>query len=207
MPRRRRLNLNNKIKKTLNSMLKKKMEVKREIQVHNVSIDNVGLTIPLMALVASGTAHDQRIGNRVNMLSATLRYMWALSDTGYNNTRISLIKVKVPLPPGGGAPVSTPPDFYENQSYTTFGGVYAQWNYDLVSKVYYDKNITLNQFVSGARVSKFNKAFVKMAQELNYDNVNGDSLLDGIYLVLSSDSTVIPHPTINLVTRCRYTDA
>lgn len=207
MPRyRRKLNLNRKIKKTLNSMLKKKMEVKREIQVHNISVDTTGVAIPLMNTIASGTAHDQRIGNRVNMLSTTLRYMWSLSDTGYNNCRISLIKVKVPLPPST-VPVATPPDFYENQSYSAFSGVYASWNYDLVSKVYYDKNITLNQFVAGARASKFNKAFIKMAQELNYDTALAPSLLDGIYLVVSTDSAVVPHPGLNLVTRCRYTDA
>lgn len=206
MPRRRRLNLNSKIKKTLNTMLKKKMEVKREVLVHNLSIDNTGTIVPLMDTVASGTAHDQRIGNKVNMLSSTLRYLWALSDAGYQNCRFAIVKTRTIFPTGG-APAPAPPLLWENQSYSTFGGVYASWDYDIVSKVYYDKNITLNQQYAGLRVSRFQKAFVKMAQEVVYDNALAGSSLNNLYIVLSSDSQILPHPSCQMVIRNRYIDA
>ena len=207
MPRyRRRLNLNSKIKKTLNNMLKKKMEVKKEIQSHSLAVDNTGTIIPLMDTLVSGTSNDQRIGNRVNMLSCTLRYMFALADSGYNNCRLAIIKTRTIFPTGG-TPQTAPPLLFDNISYSQFGVPYCQWDYDVVEKVYYDKNVTLNQNYSGLRVQQFRKAFVKMAQQVVFDNELAGSSLANLYIVVGSDSTILPHPTLNLVTRCRYTDA
>ena len=75
-----------------------------------------------------------------------LRIMHALADTGYNNCRYAIIKCRE-APPSVSA-------VFETSSYNTFGGVYASWDYDVVEKVYLDKNITLNQAVSGANVSQ-----------------------------------------------------
>ena len=163
----------------------KKPEVKFEITALNTTSDNAGAFYPLMQQVASGTAHDQRIGNSVDLLSINLRIMNRLADAGYNNVRYAIIKCRNPPP--------TAVELFETTSYATFGGVYAEWDRDLVEKVYLDKNITLNQQISGANVSKFGKHFIKMPMTLHYNDVNPGSLNEHILLVLTSDSVLAPH--------------
>jgi len=193
-------------KKAVKSAFRKKVEVKHEMLAPPpVSTDTVGVIIPLMNDVSTGTAHDQRIGNKVTLLSNTLRLQVALADTGYNNIRYAIIKTRREA-------INTA-DLFENASYLQFGGVYASWDYDMVERVYLDKNLTLNQLIpyttnlgESWRSSKFRKHFNKMPMEIHYDDSAAGSVLDRLYLILCSDSAVIPHPRVAFVSRCRFTD-
>ena len=177
----------------------KKPEVKQSMIVQNpaLGVSTAGNLFQI-GTIAPGVAHDQRIGNEVELLTTNIRYMWALGDTGYNNGRLAIIKTRGAL--------ATLSDAFETTSYGTFGGVYASWDYDKVEKVFYDHNTTMNQLVSGARRQVFTKEYVKTPMELKFDSNQPNSQLDFIYIVAVSDSLLAPHPTLNLVARTRYTD-
>lgn len=189
------------LKRELKSMKKlfKKPEVKQSMIVQNpaLGVSTAG-NIFQIGEIAQGVSHDQRIGNQVELLTTNLRYMWALGDTGYNNGRLAIIKTRGPL--------ATLSSAFETTSFGTFGGVYASWDYDIVEKVYYDHNTSMNQLVSGARRQVFNKEYVKTPMELKFDTSVATSQLDFIYIVCVSDSLLAPHPSLNLVARTRYTD-
>lgn len=187
------------VKKAIAQNNRKNVEVKRETLSGSTSSDNNGQLIPILQSTVSGTAHDQRVGNRTELLTMTLRIMNNIADTGYNNVRYAIIKCRE-------EPASVSAVF-QTSSYAAFGGVYAAWDYDIVEKVYLDKNITLNQLVSGARMSKFGKHFVKCPMGLHYDTAAANSLQEKLYLVLTSDSAIAPHPGVNYVLSSRYTDA
>lgn len=203
MPKRRfyrkKMNLKRMIKNEIKKNDSKKIEVKAETLSQATTSDNNGFLVPILQSIPTGVAHDQRIGNRTELLSMNLRIMNALADTGYNNCRYAIVKTRVPPPS-----VSS---LFEVNSYALFGGVYASWDYDIVEKVYLDKNVTLNQTVSGARVSEFGKHFIKTPMELHYDTAAPGSLQEQLFLVLVSDSAVAPHPGVNYVLRSRFTDS
>lgn len=186
------------VRKELNKQQRKNVEVKSEILTGNPSMTNTGVLVPILQSTISGTAHDQRVGNRTELLSMNLRIMTALADTGYNNVRYAIIKCRE-------EPASVSAVF-ETTSYGTFGSVFASWDYDIVEKVYLDKNVTLNQQVSGARASKFNKHWIKSPMGLHYNTAAANSLQEKLYLVLCSDSAIAPNPGCNYVLRSRYTD-
>lgn len=186
------------IKNEIKKNNRKNVEVKRETLAASTTSDNNGQLIPILQSVVTGVAHDQRVGNRTELLSMNLRIMNNIADTGYNNVRYAIIKCRE-------EPASVSAVF-ETTSYASFGGVYASWDYDIVEKVYLDENLTLNQLVSGARMSKFRKHFIKSEMGLHYDTASANSLQERLYLVLTSDSTLAPHPGVNYVLQSRFTD-
>ena len=177
----------------------KKPEVKQSMIVQNplLGVSTAGV-IYQIGSIAPGVAHDQRVGNQVELLSTNIRYMWSLGDTGYNNGRLSIIKTR--------KPVTVFSDFFETTSYGTFGGVYASFDYDVVEKVFYDENTTMNQQIAGARMQVFKKAYVKTPMELKFDTSSATSQLDNVYIIAVSDSAAPTNPSLNLVARTRYTD-
>ena len=190
-----------KLQKDVKKMKKlfKKPEVKQNMVVQNPAL-GVGTSGAIFQIgtIAPGVAHDQRVGNQVELLTTNIRYMWALGDTGYNNGRLAVIKTKTALPALSNA--------FETTSFAAFGGVYASWDYDIVEKVYYDENSTINQLISGARSQVFRKQYIKTPMELKFDTNVANSQLDFLYIIAVSDSSLAPHPTLNLVSRTRYTD-
>lgn len=175
----------------------KKPEVKQSMIVHNTTASTAG-SIFQIGSISQGVAHDQRIGNEVELLSSSLRYMWSLADTGYNSGRLAIIRTRGPL--------GSVAEAFENTSFLTFGAVYAAWDYDIVQKVYLDKQTTLNQLVSGQRMTKFSKKYVKHPMELKFDDSVSTSQLDYLYVLVASDSAILPHPGLNLVCRTRFSD-
>lgn len=190
--------------KLIKKVMASKVEVKAETVLANTNADNNGTLIRLLQSTVSGTAHDQRIGNRTNLLSINLRMLNSLADIGYNNCRYAIIQCR-------SAPASVS-SIFQTTSYAMFGGVYADWDYDIVKKVYLDRNITLNQQVVGnalvpTSVSKFRKHYTKIKLDLHYDTAAANSLQEQLFLVIVSDSVLPPHPGFAFVVRSRYTDS
>ena len=175
----------------------KKPEVKSLVINENITVSNGGNLFQI-ASIPQGITNTERIGNSVDLLSSNFRFMWALADTGYNNCRIALVKTR--------KPVSNLSSIFEATSFAAFGGIYAAWDYDTVQKVYLDNNTALNQQVSGLRVHSFKKKYVKHPETLKFSDTTATSQLDNIYIVVVTDSAVLPHPRLNLIVRTRYTD-
>lgn len=201
MPRKylhKKRSMRSSVRKQIERVLAKRTEVKKQTITNSASVSTGGTIIPLLQM-AQGNAHDQRIGNSVNLLSFYLRVQTALGDSGYNTTRVALIRTRQPT-----AVVS---ELFENTSFSVFGANYAGWDYDLVSNVYFDRLTTLNQLVAGQRSTKYFKKYLKVKDEIHWnDSITGPPN-ENYYLVLVSDSSVIPHPSCNLVLTQRFTDS
>lgn len=186
------------VRKQIESVLAKKVEVKKSTIVNTATLTTSGVIIPLME-IAQGVAHDQRLGNSLNLLSFYVRVQSALADSGYNRVRVALIRTRQPTD-------GTMAQLFENTSFVTFGAQNAGWDYDFVEKVYMDKNTTLNQLVANQRMTKYWKRYIKCKDRLHYDDAATSPPNENYYLILVSDSLVLPHPTCNLICTQRFTD-
>lgn len=202
MPRKylhKKRSMRSSVRKQIEKVLAKRTEVKKQTITNTASVSTGGTIIPLLATIAQGNAHDQRVGNQVNLLSMYLRVQTALGDNGYNTTRVALIRTR--------QPTAVVAELFETTSFSVFGANYAGWNYQLVQNVYFDRLTTLNQLVAGQRATKYFKKYLKISDKINYqDSITGPPN-ENYYLVLVSDSSVIPHPSCNLVLTQRFTDA
>lgn len=186
------------VRKQIEHALSKRIEVKRQTITNVSSVSTSGTIIPLLQ-IAQGTSHDQRIGNSANLLSFYLRVQTALGDSGYNTTRVALIRCR--------QPTTVVANLFEATSFSVFGASYAGWDYDLVSNVYFDRLTTLNQLVAGQRMTKYFKKYLKVKEEIHWNDSTTTPPNENYYLVLVSDSSVIPHPSCNLVLSQRYSDS
>lgn len=197
MPYKRR-NRKTSVRRQVEAVLAKKVEVKKSTIVNTSSLTTSGVIIPLME-IAQGQAHDQRIGNSVNLLSFYIRVQTALADSGYNRIRVALIKTRNQTD-------GTMAQLFENTSFVTFGSQNAGWDYDFVERVFMDKNTTLNQLVANQRMTKYYKRYIKVTDKLHFNDSSTEPPLENYYLILVSDSAVLPHPSCNLVLTQRFTD-
>lgn len=195
MPRR---NMMSKVKKLIDNTLAKRTEVKKKYDNLVTTIGTTPLVVPLLE-IPQGTGENERVGNQLNLLSFYLRTQVNLGDTGFNNMRISLVKAR--------EPILVPDVMYEPNGFSTFGAVYAQWNRRVISQVLMDRTTPINQWVSGIRSCKFYKQYKKARGKINYagDLINTPN--EFYYLVLASDSAVVPHPGCNLSLCTSFTDA
>lgn len=184
------------IKQLKKKMPKPEMKIRDFGQVY--SIDNVGTYVQMLTGISAGTGKEDRIGNRIDLKEFRLRYMCSLGDPNFNNLRIMLIKTFEPL--------LSIAAVFESTSLGTLGAVYANVNKNIVQRVHYDKNITLNQQYSGGRSSHFQKRNKKMNDVVNYSTSLGASVQDNYYVVLVSDSGFAPHPNVHLCVKTLYTD-
>lgn len=152
------------------------------------------------AMMAQGAGSDQRIGTEVTLLSMKLQILMSQQDAPFNRMRYAIIKTR--NRPGGVV------SLFNNTSYTTFTGVFADWNYDVVERVYLDKQVLLRTSLSSIPMTKFAKHFVKTPDKLHFQtNLSGPQ--EGWYLLVISDSdpASVLHPKINLTLNARYTDS
>lgn len=186
------------VRKQIERVLATKVEVKKSTIVNTAGVTTSGVIIPLMA-IAQGNAHDQRIGNSCNLLSFYVRVQTALADLGYNRVRVALVRTRQ-ISDG------TMAQLFENTSFLTFGANNAGWDYDFVEKVYMDKNTTLNQLVANQKMTRYWKRYIKVNDKLHYNDSTTNPPTENYYLVLVSDSLILPHPSCNLILTQRFTD-
>lgn len=188
------------LSKAVNRILARKVEVKKSTIVNTATITTTGAVIPLME-IAQGISHDQRIANSVDLLSFYVRVQTALGDAGYNRNRCAIVKTRNQYDPLQGLS-----QFFENTSFVTFGSVSAGFDFDFVERVLMDKTTVLNQLVANQRMTKYWKRYIKVTDKLHYNDSATAPPLENYYLILASDSAVLPHPTMNLVLTQRFTD-
>lgn len=184
------------LKRLKKKMPKPEMKIRDFGQIY--SVDNAGTYIQMLTGISAGTGKQDRIGNRITLKQFKLRYMCSLGDTNFNNLRVMLIKTYEPL--------LSLAAVFETTSLGTLGAVYANVNKDIVSKVHYDRNITLNQQYSGGRSAHFQKRNKKVEETIEYSTSLGASVQDSYYVVLVSDSGFAPHPNVHLCVKTLYQD-
>lgn len=203
-------------KKAVSAVLKKRLEVKSFSFAWGLSIGNTPLTwnpigINLFDYLRMGTEDFNRIGNRVNNLSTSIRCNVESADSPYNQMRLMLVETrnKLQITLAGGN--------YDCQSLfedIAILGLNAPLNFDVVSKVYFDKLVSLNQHVAGQNVIKFVNRYIKFGKNGKKIYYLGDitpslgeNTNTNVYFVVMSDSSVAPHPRINMVWKNRFTDS
>jgi len=105
-------------------------------------------------------------------------------------------------------PITLVQDLFDPVSFGLFTGQYAMLNYDVVQKTYVDKNITLNQQISGQKMSKFRTHYLKMKEKINWQNSTSNAQTN-LYFVILSDShpSSLIHPGAAILVQSRYTDS
>lgn len=195
--RRKKMNMKASVRNEVSRALAQKIEVKSIVETNSGSVSTTGV-LKYLLTIAPGTAHDQRLGNKLNLLSFYLRIMWANGDRGYNNVRTSLVQTR--------KPITQISNLFDTTSFASFGSVFASWDYDTVSRVILDKNTTINQLVANEKRSVFFKKYMKCPDDIFYDTSVDTSTQSNYYLLICSDSLIAPHPNMNYVLRTRYTD-
>ena len=186
------------VKKLIDNTLAKRTEVKKTYQNLTTTVGTTAQIIPLLSM-NQGPGENERIGNQINLLSFYLKTQVNLADSGFNNMRISVIKCR--------EAVTLPDRLYEPNGFSVFGAVYSNWNRRVVSQVLMDRTTSINQLVPSARSCKYYSQYKKASGKLNYEEDSSIDPNEFYYLVLASDSAVVPHPGVNLMLCSRFTDA
>lgn len=200
--KRKKTNMYTIAKKVVNSTLKKRMEVKKFYTNGSHSVLTSGvLAIPLEG-IAFGTGANDRIGDRLNVLSMNMRMNWENGDPN-NTVRILCVETYDTYVPttavGLFNPVTTP----------FVGTINSQVNRQIVKRVLYDKTFNLNPNYSGASKFKYAKGYVKFGKDgkhIQYvDGVTAPS--EGhIMWAFVSDSIIAPSPRLQYALETRYID-
>lgn len=203
-------------KKAVQSVLKKRTEVKSFSFAWALSIGNTPLNynpigINLFDYTDQGTNDEERLGNRTNNLSTAIRCNVESADSPYNQVRLMIFSTRQKLPLDSAGTYYSCSTCFE--SLNTLG-LNAPLNMDIVSRVYMDRLVTLNQLVSGQNVIKFVNKYLrfgkngkKILYKGNTSATLGENTETNFYFVAMSDSTLVPHPRINMVWKNRFTDA
>lgn len=196
----------------VNKQIAKKTEVKAHQQHLSTGVNTSPIAYNPLDYIVEGDSDENRNGNMINMLSFRLRSFWTNGDSPYNLVRCAFVSTRAPLPE------LTLIDSYYNAEELfkdlSTGRINAELDFDVVSKVHYDRIMTLNEFVEDEVIAKiFNKytKFGKLGKKCYYNgditSTLGSTTKTYMYLVLLSDSTIIPHPQINANWTVRYTDS
>lgn len=203
-------------KAVVKDALKKQLEVKHytfgwDITIGNTLLNWNPIGINLLDYVDQGTDGDNRIGNRINLLSASLRANIVQADVPYNQMRLLVVETRQPLQlDTAGTYYSCAPLFTNIQRL----GLNSFLNMSLVKKIHMDKMVTLNLQTGTYSVIKFVKKYIKFGKDGKKCVYDGDTspTLGGatrtyLYFVAMSDSTAPAHPKLNLIWENRFTDA
>ncbi len=189
-------------KKAVQNELAKQVEVKKFYTNGNLSVDDDGsLAIPLEG-VNVGTGSDERIGNRINLLSNSI--LMNVSNGDANNT----IRVLC-LETYENYSLSTATGLFNPVTQPFVGNILAQVDRQKVKRVLYDRSINLNPHFQGALVYRYKKGWVKFGKsgkQIQYIDGTPEPSKGHIYWVFVSDSTIAPHPRLSYSIFTRFTD-
>jgi len=199
--RRKKMKSNSSVRKIVNSVLAKRVEVKKTFTSTSGDITTTGTIVPLWRTdPAIGDFNTERTGNEVFSLSHTIKVLLSLGDAGYNNCRYLFLRTY--------NPITLASDLFDPVSFGLFSGQYAMLNYDVVQKTYLDKNVTLNQQVQSQRMSKFRSHYIKLQEKINWQGATSNSQTN-LYFVILSDSgpLSIIHPRCSVLIQSRFSDS
>ena len=195
--------------------LKKTLEVKKFSFAWALGIGNTPLAwnpiaINLFDYIEQGNNDEDRDGNRINCLSTELRCNLESADSPYNQLRIMLVETRKPLPLDVAGTYYSASSVFRSLAAL---GLNSFVDRDIVKHIYMDKLVTLNQQVVGQNIIKFKNRFVKFGKygkRVYYDgNITatlGEATQTYLYFVAMSDSTLVPHPRINMVWENSFVD-
>jgi len=158
-----------------------------------------------------GTDVNQRVGQCVYVKSVALRSNILGADTPYNRIRVCFVETRKPLPTSIGNSYDGETIF--NPLFASIG-INAPFDYTVVKKVHYDKvmNLQLNQWnigLSGRNVQRTFNRRLNLNRKVYFDDTNSGTQGNchaNLYLVMTSDSNLPPHPTISWASTVRFQD-
>ena len=189
-------------KRAVQNELKKQVEVKKFYTNGSLSVDDDGsLAIPLEG-IGQGEASDDRIGNRINLLSQSI--MLNMSNGDANNTiRVLCVEMYENYTP------ATATGIFNPVTQPFVGSILAQVDRQKVKRVLYDRVSTLNPHWQGATIYRYKKGYVKFGKtgkQIQYIDGTPEPSKGHIYWVFVSDSVVATHPRLQYSIMTRYTD-
>ncbi len=189
-------------KKAVQNELKKQVEVKKFYTNGNLSVDTDGsLAIPLEG-IGLGTGSDDRIGNRINMLSQGI--LLNMSNGDANNTvRVLCLETYENYAP------TTATGLFNTVTQPFVGNILAQVNRQIVKRVLYDRRVNLNPNWQGATKFAYRKGYVKFGKtgkQVQYIDGTPEPSKGHVYWVFVSDSAITPHVRLQYSIETRYTD-
>lgn len=197
----------NNTKKIVQSVLAKTIEVKTDVTPLAIDISTASVGYNPLDYLGQGLTDSTRIGNRVNLLSLSLRSALVSADDT-NFVRIAFVETRKQLP-------LLTSSYYDTSSVwkSPSLGINSGFNYDVVQRVHFNKLFNMQQVISGVdRQYVFNKNvnFKKGGKQCLYSGdlttTLGEVTQTTMYLVLLSDSTIAFHPTFNGQFTIRFTD-
>lgn len=199
--RRKKMKRSSSVRKVVESVLAKRVEVKKTFTSTTGNVTTTGTIIPLWRTdPAIGDLNNERTGNEVFSLSHTIKVLLSLGDSGYNNCRYMFVRTY--------NPITLVSDLFDPISFGLFTGQYAMLNYDVVQRTYLDKNITLNQMVQSQRMSKFRSHYIKLKEKINWQGATSNSQTNLYFVILSdSDPLSLIHPRCNVLIQSRFSDS
>lgn len=196
------------VRKEIQRQNAKTTEVKHREVSTGYSITDVPLGFNMLEFISQGDGAQNREGNRLNVLSHAMR-MNIRAEQPYNNIRVMVVETREPLP-------YSPLDFkYDGTACLTSPtlGVNSSIDFDTVRKVYYDRTIQVKQLASGVnpvfylrKYLKFGKTGKRIFYDGNTTGANSGNIRSHIYVLMMSDSSVLPHPSFSAGHYLRFID-
>ena len=206
--RRKKTSVQAAVRKELN----KQVETKVDVTTFNNSLDSATpFAYNPFDQLQEGTDINQRVGQSVYVKSVGLRSIVLGADTPYNRIRVTMVETRKPLTPSIGN--SYDGEAIYNPLYASIG-LNAPIDYTVVKKVHFDKvlNLQLNQWnigLSGRNVQKTFNRRITLNRKIYFDDTNSglqNNCHANFYLVMSSDSGIAPHPSMDWATTVRFQD-
>lgn len=171
--------------------------------------------------INQGESTQERVGNRINLLSLNMRVNSTLEATQQTSTqrvRVCLVETREPLPTVtvGQTQQYDARKVFDNTSTTL--GANNFFDTDTVKKIHFNRMMTYNQLVADQQLIKYcniYKKFGKLGKKIYYDgdssggNQLGVNTKTYLYFVIVSDklSSDANPPNVIVNWKCRYTDS
>lgn len=197
------------IAKIVRKELVKRVEVKSISQALHTVLDSNGVMRQLYNNIHDGSEASQRIGNEISVLSNQVKVLLQAQNQ-FNHVRYMLVRTR--------EPIMAPEDVFDPLEFAQIGASYAGLNYNIVSKVYINKNFAMNlptapqSVAAGAlqpRISKFKNHYVKTRNSVKYNETLGDPMAYVYFIAFSNDLPAAPSNTKATCTwllKTRFTD-
>lgn len=190
------------VKKEVERQLAKRVEVKRYLTSYNSTLNANGMVQQLWPdEPVQGDARDERVGNEIYSLSHKMTTVVQSGGTGNNTCRYMILRLRNPY-------TNNIRDLFENTSWSLFGSIYANLEYNVVQKVYIDKTIVMNPNYSDAVILKMRKHYLKIREKVRWDAASNDSQ-NNLYVVMigSPGAASVSPLQVQLLIESRYTDS
>lgn len=187
--------------------MSKNTEVKTDLTPLTTTVSTTSVGYNPLDYLSQGLENDARIGNRINLLTFSIRSVLTSADET-NFMRVAVVETRTKLP----LSAST---YYDTSSVWANPtlGINSGFDYDIVRKVYLNKLYNMQQVITGVDrnyICNHRISFGKLGKKCYYTGdipaTLGANTETHIYLVLLSDSGVSFHPEFAGQMTIRYTD-